>query len=67
MRLKTGGLVDRETPILFRFDGQNYQGLPAIHLPQRCWPMMCAWWQGRLNITGLGVFLPPAALNQTRW
>jgi hypothetical protein len=52
MRLKTGGLVDRETP---------------IRLPQRCWPMMCAWWQGRLNITGLGVFSPLAALNQTRW
>ena len=26
MRLKTGGLVDRETPIPFRFDGQSYQG-----------------------------------------
>ena len=26
MRLKTGGLVDRETPITFRFDGQSYQG-----------------------------------------
>ncbi|MDG2403881.1 MAG: 2Fe-2S iron-sulfur cluster-binding protein, partial [Paracoccaceae bacterium] len=26
MRLQTGGLVDRKTPITFSFDGQSYQG-----------------------------------------
>ena len=26
MRLETGGMIDRETPVTFTFDGKSYQG-----------------------------------------
>ncbi|GIR94007.1 MAG: hypothetical protein CM15mP95_0270 [Alphaproteobacteria bacterium] len=50
-RRLNGGLIDRQLPLDFEFDGRKYAGYQGIHWPLPFWQMVFSSWVDRSNIT----------------